>query len=346
MGLRAIYIGDLNVYTESRSKLEAFKSIGWSVKELTSVPIPHFPGLGKSKNIFHRAVSKLRPMRDLTGINSHLSEMARTGEISNFDIIWSDKAINLNPLILRRIKRDFPSVKMVFASGDNMAIPAFRNQAFLQTIDLFDVVMTMKSGTEKSLQELGARKVVFIPKSYDSSWESLFQKREKLFDISFIGSFERERSLSMLALAESGLKVDIWGNGWGSFRKRHPNLIIHGRPVYHEEMIKTIEQSKINLCFLRKLAEDKSTNRTFELPACRGFMMAEYSKEQCDYFPADEAAVFFTDNNELVDKCRYFLTHDLRREEIAECGYMVCKNSGYSYKDRAIHFMKYVWPQI
>ena len=346
MGLKAIYIGDLNVYTESRSKLEAFKSIGWSVRELTSVPIPYFPGLGKSKSLLGRAADKLRPMKDPTGINIHLSEMARTGEISSFDLIWSDKAINLNPLILRRIRRDFPSVKMVFASGDNMAVPAFRNKAFLQSIDLFDVVLTMKSGTEKSLQELGARKVVFIPKSFDSNWEPLFQKREKLFEISFIGSFERERSLSMLALAQNGLKVDIWGNGWGRFHDRHSNLIIHGYPVYYADMIKTIEQSKINLCFLRKLAEDKSTNRTFELPACRGFMMAEYSAEQCAYFPADQAAVYFSDNNELVDKCRYYLTHAKKRDHIAEYGYMVCKTSGYSYQDRAIHFMNHVWPQL
>ena len=346
MKIKSIFIGDLNDYTESRSKHDAFRDIGWDITSWSTVPIPTYPGLGSSNSLLRRAARKILPMEDLTGANAWLSKMAKSGELGNFDVVWSDKAINVKPRILRRIKQQFPHVKLVFASGDNMTVPAFRNKAFLATLPLFDVVITMKSGTECDLEKLGARLAVYMPKSFDKHWVSLLRTRQPRYDVSFIGSYEYERSRSLIAVAESGLSVNVWGNGWGRLVNAQPNLIIHNKPVYYKEMIEKIEETKINLCFLRKLAQDKSTNRTFEIPACAGFMLAESTHEQRAFFPAGEAAEYFHTDAELVEKCHYFLANEERRIAVASRGHQLCLSSGYSYHARAQQFMNDVMPLI
>ena len=346
MKIKSIFIGDLNDYTESRSKHDAFRDLGWDITSWSTVPVPTYPGLGSSNSLLRRVSRKILPMEDLTGVNAWLLKMVDNGELADFDVIWSDKAINVRPQILRRIRQQFPQVKLVFASGDNMTVPAFRNKAFLETLPLFDVVITMKSGTESDLENLGARLAVYIPKSFDKRWVSLLRTRQPRFDVSFIGSFEYERSRSLIALAESGLSVNVWGNGWGRLVGEQPNLKIHNKPVYYKEMIEKIEETKINLCFLRKLAQDKSTNRTFEIPACAGFMLAESTHEQKAFFPAGEAAEYFHTDAELVEKCNYFLANDDRRLTVAARGHQLCLSSGYSYHARAQQFMDDVMPLI
>lgn len=346
MKIKSIFIGDLNDYTESRSKHDAFRDLGWNITSWSTVPIPTYPGLGSSNSLLRRASRKILPVEDLTGVNAWLSKMAKSGELGNFDVIWSDKAINVRPRIIRRIRQQFPQVKLVFASGDNMTVPAFRNRAFLETLPLFDVVITMKSGTESDLETLGARLAVYIPKSFDKHWVSLLGTRQSRYDVSFIGSYEHERSRSLIALAESGISVNVWGNGWGRLVDAQPNLKIHNKPVYYKEMIEKIEETKINLCFLRKLAQDKSTNRTFEIPACAGFMLAEGTDEQRAFFPAGEAAEYFHTDAELIEKCHYFLANEDRRMAVAARGHQHCLSAGYSYHARAQQFMNDVMPLI
>ena len=97
---------------------------------------------------------------------------------------------------------------------------------------------------------------------------------------------------------------------------------------------------------MRKLAQDKSTNRTFEIPACAGFMLAESTDEQKTFFPAGEAAEYFNTDSELVEKCHYFLANEDHRIAVAARGHQLCLSSGYSYHARAQQFMDDVMPLI
>ena len=92
-----------------------------------------------------------------------------------------------------------------------------------------------------------------------------------------------------------------------------------------------ISSSKINLNFLRKANNDTETTRTIEIPACNGFMLAEASEEQKKLFKENEEAVFFYSKKDLLEKIKYYLTNDDKRNMIAARGFKKCIISEYNY---------------
>lgn len=151
-------------------------------------------------------------------------------------------------------------------------------------------------------------------------------------DVGFIGSFEKERAESMLYLAERGVPVTVWGNGWKDLINKNPNLVIRNKPVYSEEYTKAINATKINLCFLRKINRDEITSRSVEIPACGGFMLGERTKRHLEFFEEGKEAEFFSSKEELLEKVKIFLADEGARCRIAEAGLARCLKSGYNHR--------------
>jgi spore maturation protein CgeB len=70
--------------------------------------------------------------------------------------------------------------------------------------------------------------------------------------------------------------------------------------------------------------------RTFEVPACKGFFLAERTPTHQELFEEGKEAEFFGSVEECAEKIRFYLKKETVRNRVAERGYQRCLNSGYS----------------
>ena len=127
------------------------------------------------------------------------------------------------------------------------------------------------------------------------------------------------------------MKVKVFGDAkWDKYANYSPNLTIMGHFLGDEDYCKSLCAFRISLCFLRKMNFDKQTTRSVEIPACGGFMMAERTDEHLNLFEEDKEAVYFSSNEELLEKCLYYLENEEKRSRMALAGRERTVMSGYS----------------
>ena len=183
------------------------------------------------------------------------------------------------------------------------------------------------------------------------------RERMKDIDVSFVGQYKRGRGEIIDALHKNQIAVQAYGFGWPA---RTADAVQSGGPngrVSQEEMLNIFSRSRINLnlnvrpgrwepavlarIFLRKsinhlvpdihfvdnlrawwhFAVPHTHARPFELAGCRAFTISGYSEGIGDYYEPDREMVFYRDIDDLVQKIRYYLSHNEEREKIAQAGY-------------------------
>lgn len=296
----------------------------------------------KSNSIWYRIANKLfsygLPIRlpDSSGANKKMKEFVFRNK---YDIVWIDKGLTINKETLLLIKEKSPETKIVNYGTDNMALRHNQSQNYLECIPLYDFhFIPRRPHISDTMRHLGAKKVILLNKSFESSFHyprnlTTAEKQKFGDDVGFIGSWEKERCDSVLYLVEHGIKVKVFGdNKWQKYKHYHINLKVD-TGLYSEDYAKALHAFKISLCFLRKINFDQQTSRTMEIPACGGFMLAERTQEHLSLFEEGKEAEFFSSNEELLQKCKYYLEHEEERKTIAQAGLLRCKTSGYSNKD-------------
>jgi len=252
-----------------------------------------------------------------------------------YDLIWISKGLTIKPDTLKYIKKKLPDAIIVNYSPDNIMERHNQSLNFMNSLHLYDYHITTKSYIIEDFKNKGARNVIFTNQSFEPTFHYprvLTEKEKELFgaDIGFVGVWEKERCDSILYLVENGLNVKVFGDGkWNQYKEYHPNLVIKSS-IFSEDYSKALQAFKISLCFLRKINHDLQTSRTMEIPACGGFMMAERTSEHLQLFEEGREAEFFSTNQELLEKCIYYLKNMNRRNIIAKNGYERCIRSGYS----------------
>ena len=253
-----------------------------------------------------------------------------------YDLVWIDKGITIEAETLKYIKKKQPNCIIVSYSPDNMALRHNQSLQYLNCIPYYDYLITNKSYILNDMKRLGAKNICFVNNSYEAKFHYPRTLSKDDYDrlggdVGFVGMWEKERCDSILYLANHGIKVRIFGNKqWQKYKNYSPNLQIEDHGLHSEDYSKSLKAFKISLCFLRKMNFDQQTTRSVEIPACGRFMMAERTKEHQAMFEENKEAIFFSSNEELLEKCKYYLEHEKERKKIAEAGLKRCQTSDYS----------------
>jgi hypothetical protein len=303
----------------------------WSIERLGHKVYPvntsnYFYDAGKW---FRRIGGKLNQYTDLRMPNRKMVRGVRANDI---DLVWVDKGLKVKASTLQQIKAYKPAIKIISYSPDDMMNPANQTRRYLESIPFYDLHVTTKSYNVDELTDLGAKNCLFVNNAFESE---IHKPQENLagtylHDVSFVGGWEEERSESIQFLAENGVEVVWYCNSWPLARPVPKKLKI--KPAYLKDLeyAAVLQQSRINLCFLRKWNRDVQTQRSVEIPACGGFMLAERTKEHQNLFREGAEADYFGSNEELLEKVRYYLGHEKERACIADAGRFKCLDAEYS----------------
>ena len=218
------------------------------------------------------------------------------------------------------------------------------NQAFLSTIPLYRGIFTYNRHYIPTWYWYGANLVKYLPFASDH----LIHKpkkppKEKMSyyhsPIAYLGTWQPNAERWPSLLTPYGLKV--WGNQWSKIKSNNDlmNAWQGEDQGTNEDFTYICSASNIIFNFVRAFNGQGHSMKTFEIPACKGFAITNRTNEQLEFFPEDEACVYFSTEEELIDKVEFYLNNEEARKPITECAYKIAKN--HTYRDRCNLMIKY-----
>lgn len=257
------------------------------------------------------------------------------------EIIWVDNKPFLRQGTLKKIRKSFPFVKIVsLIIDDPTGKYKYAWRLGLHTAQYYHIHFVQREINISELQKYGSNRVEICYRSYDPGLHRPLELNEadiKKYKagVGFIGTYESFREEYILHLLKNNVPVSITGNDWQNAKRWEVIMPYYKGPsVYGNAYPKTINGYDIALHFLRHASRDEQDSRTFEIPACGTFMLAEKSGVHQRLFEEGKEAVFFETKEELLVKVQFYLAHPAERKAIAKAGYERCVNSGYSHEVR------------
>ena len=202
----------------------------------------------------------------------------------------------------------------------------------------FKFVTTSDVDGLRKFGDAGFKNVIYSPFACNTE---IYCKKDlpKVYDVTFVGQYHPYREWCIRHLRRSGIDVKVWGAGW-------PSGMISSK-----EMIDIFNQSRINLNLSNSVSWDiryltslsrpiKSTlrvwrqaacaltrpdmktveqvkGRHFEINACGGFQLSYYVKGLESLYAIGDEIALFVSPDDLLNKTRYYLYHEVEREAIA-----------------------------
>ena len=328
--MRVLYIGQYTLGTTSRMRGEALKAIiRPNIFEVIDTHVPFY----KSHVLWRSFAFRYKKGPVVNRINTFvLSKLSGT-----YDVIWVDKAIFISPQVTKQLKS--LAKKLIHYTPDT-AFKGNRSKCFYRSLSFYDFVLTTKSFEKADyLKYIKKEKLMFIPQGFDKNVHyprHTFQQKER--KVLFIGLYEPSRGDVIKALLNHNIKVEISGKNWMSFinAQNSANLKFLGEGLFNDAYAKAISSAHLSLGLVSKLFPELHTTRTFEIPACGSVLVTERNTETTQFFNEDEV-LFFSNEEDMVDKISKLLLDDEALQQIAQKGHHRATTSGYDYQSQLFH---------
>ena len=267
------------------------------------------------------------------------------GQVRSFqpDLLFVIKGCYVQRYLLEEIRSRGRTLLVNYAT-DNPFNPRGSTDQVVRAIDLYDLYVTPTRALAPRLKAAGARRVLWVPFGYEPSLhfpERPLDGKERMRwagDVVFAGLCDEDRAPFLTALARlQEFDVRLFGEYWN----RVPALRNIGRGLIFGRDYRLAQgSSRIALNFIRRANWDGHTMRTFEIPACGGFLLTQRTSEQLEFFEEGKEMACFSSPEEMVEKVRYYLSHEEERQRIAQAGHQKVTNGGHTYRDRLTRILQ------
>jgi hypothetical protein len=318
-------------------RCQELKRLGHNVFELAEEP---YIQLGLRRFLRHLD-GEAFPSENVRRFNADL--------IRNFldfqpDMVWLDKCLMTEPGTLIELKKCRPRSILIANQDDNPFGERHHEKPswarFVESIPLYDVQLVKRPSDVKEFSKRGVqRALMFVTGYFD---ELVFPEPSAAWElpVAFAGTQFDDRAAQFKALiCKKNIPIRIYGDRWKRtwlhfMRRNH-----FGGIIGVDDLRRLMSSAKIMLNFPSKSNLDQYNGRSFDIPACRGFLLAERTPSHQAFFNEGEEAEFFSDIAECADKIRFYLCHEAERTRIAANGYQRCLSSGYNLRSRISKIM-------
>lgn len=262
------------------------------------------------KKFLEKVAEKLYFSLDLNKFNYRIRNISD----QNFDFIFIEKGFYVWPSTIIKLKKKYPLAKFIYYTHDNYKYRHNRNIFTQWAIkkNLYDLIVLYDVKTRKNfIEKLCSTKVIYRNPSFCKTLHKEINTK-KIYDVCFIGTFEKNRYEYIKYLSMNGIKVSVFGTGWKKIPSSQ-NLKITNKDLLNRNYVLELSKYKICLCFLRHLNNDTQTSRTYEIPASGNFGLYENSIDHQKLFSHFDKKIIFKNKKDLLNSVQFYLNNHKER---------------------------------
>jgi len=219
----------------------------------------------------------------------------------------------ISPSFLKEIRK---YVKIIVGQ---IACPLPPNNYFKS----YDLILSSLPHYVEKFRKMGI-KSEYLKLAFEPSILKRVSKSKKQYDVTHIGGYgpiHNERNEISEKVAQK-IKIDFWGYGIENLKKGSPILKNYYGESWGIDMYNILYNSKITLTkHITKVAGNYANNaRLYEATGCGTLLLVDKKDNLNEIFEVGREVVAYKNSEDLINKIKYYLTHESEREKIAKAG--------------------------
>ncbi|MCL5666520.1 MAG: glycosyltransferase [Patescibacteria group bacterium] len=322
--LMELKFGTSDFYSKNLNKL------GWDAQEfVVNDPVSQGAWLkeyGLKENLFPRLVSVLSRVPKAGVVFQRLDNILNWGSLYQIvkkqidmlrpDVVYIQNISAFSPLFLQTIK---PKIKLLAGQIAYAKPPAkyFRP---------YDLILTSLPNYVKDFRDQGLS-AEYLKLGFEGGLVKELQKNPSLshnaVHIGGYGKIHNERNEVLEAVAkDKGIDIKFWGYGTSNLPESSLIKKNYQGQAWGLDRLRIFYNSKITLTkHITAVAGGYANNMTlYEATGSGIFLITDWKQNLPELFTPGEEVETYRSVPELIDKLKYYLSHDKEREKIAQAG--------------------------
>lgn len=295
---------------------KAFKENGAEVfrfNERVNTFLPFFLSWSELSWRFLRKFSRLKGLNNKRWNKSLLSFCRKIKP----DILFTTKGVIIYPETLIKIKAiGAVLVNWFFENVDHQNY----NRWFLKTHQYYDYFFNYDPAIKEKYK---SNNLKYLPVAVNHDYYKVrdLNEKERGFyncDVCFVGALYPEREKLLSEVKKLGVNLKIFG--WKNWASSSLNENYCG-PLSVKDTAKAYFSAKISLNSNLQPQNGGVNLKTFEIPASGGFQISDNQPELKNIFEPGKEVETYETTSELLDKIKFYLSNEDKRNQIALAGY-------------------------